>query len=135
MSKSGYLSSLHCLSSYLFEPVIVVPGIAFVLIAVRTHIVRKEPGFESTRGRGDLSTPSAGGMLPSWLRDDGDETNRRHDRYRSGTGHLGSIPIMVTTTTEQHRLEVMTPTSNHNIDLKLDRTDDSNQPLKSLRKV
>ncbi|KAJ2921392.1 hypothetical protein H1R20_g15707, partial [Candolleomyces eurysporus] len=105
-----------------------ITGIAFVLIAVRTRIARAESSGVGT-GRSEVSVPSAAGILPAWLRDDGYDTN--HRRYRSGTGHLSaSIPITVTTTTEQHRLEVLNHRPNHNVDMKLDHGEDSHQSMK-----
>ncbi|KAJ2921391.1 hypothetical protein H1R20_g15706, partial [Candolleomyces eurysporus] len=102
-------------------------GIVFVLIAVRTHAARGELSTRSGTWRGDGMDRIPVGMLvlPAWLRDDADEPN--HRRHRSGTGHGSTIPITVTTVTEEHRLDVLNARSSNTVNLKPDRNEDSDK--------
>ncbi|KAF6755711.1 hypothetical protein DFP72DRAFT_811373, partial [Ephemerocybe angulata] len=77
-------------------------GIVFVLIAVRAHVAKKSLSAYNTQ--------TSGSIVPTWLSGDEDGTDGRRDagHIRSNQRRSGVMPVInVTTTTEQHRMDVL----------------------------
>ncbi|KAJ2914553.1 hypothetical protein MD484_g5865, partial [Candolleomyces efflorescens] len=101
------LTTIIIILFFTLHPAVVIPqqclapviGIVFSMIAIRTHVARSESGAVRS---GWSSNP----FYPTWLSEGGDGRRRNVN-----------VPITVTTVTEQHDMDIMTPSSKVDHDL------------------